>query len=185
MRFVASSFRLCLVVAACAATLSPTAFAADPQAPLPPQADRLAQLKKLGARLTFDDAEHVVGINLSERRVADDDLAILAHFPHVEEHDLTRTRIKGPGLQAIRNCSRLKKLYLTETQIGDQAVGELGGLKSLEFLGLSGTKITDASLAHLAKLPKLKQLFCLGTKLSPAAIETFQKALPNCEITGP
>ena len=185
MRLVASSFRLCFVVAAFAATSAPASFAADPQAPLALEAERIAQLKQLGARLTFDDAKRVVGINLSERRVADDDLAVLAHFPHVEELDLTRTQVRGPGLQAIRSCSRLKKLYLTETQIGDQAVNDLHLLKRLEFVGLSGTNITDASLPHLAKAPNLKQLFCLGTKLSPAAIETFQKALPNCELTGP
>jgi hypothetical protein len=186
MSIVTSSFRVILVAAAFAAM----PFAAEPVAgdtkdPVQLEAERLGQLKKLGARLTFDADKRVVGINLSERKVGDGDLAILAHYPHVEELDLTRTQIRGPGLQAIRDFRRLKKLFLTETQIGDQAVSEFHMLKSIELIGLSGTKITDASFVQLEKMPNLKQLFCLGTKLSPAAIEKLQKTLPECDITGP
>ena len=136
--------------------IAPSSAAADV-----PTAEQIASLKKLGARLTFDDQQRLVGVNLSERRVADADLAHLVGLADLTELDLTRTGVTSIGLANLKDLKSLKVLYFTDTKVDDVGIAQLRPLKTLEFLGLSGTKITDAALAHLKQLPKLGKLFCL------------------------
>ena len=148
----------------------------------PPASGQIDGLKKLGARIKFDDQGVVIGVNLGERMVTDDDLERLRGLDHLQELDLTRTRVTGPGLKHVRDLAALKKLYLTETQVDDSAVVHLVGLTNLELIGLSGTKVTDATLTRLAALAKLKKVFCLGTKITDLGAEKLQRALPECLI---
>lgn len=147
------------------------------------RAPSIETLKKLGARLTFDEQHRLVGVNLSERRVVDADLAALKQFPDVEELDLTRTKVTNAAAPHLKELKKLRVLYLTDTQVDDAGIAELKTMSSLRFLALSGTKITDAALAPLAELKKLEKLFCLGTKVTAAGAEKLQKALPDCLIT--
>jgi hypothetical protein len=158
--------------------IAPSQAAADV-----PTAEQVAALKKLGARLTFDEQERLIGVNLSERRIADADLVHLVGLTDVTELDLTRTGITSVGLAHLKDLKSLKVLYLTDTKVDDAGIPQIKAIKSLEFLGLSGTKITDAALAHLRELPKLGKLFCLGTKVTGAGVAELQRALPECLIT--
>lgn len=144
---------------------------------------QLDKLKKLGARITLDDRQRVIVVNLGERKVTDDDLALLRGLPHLQELDLTRTRITGAGLANLKDLKTLRKLYLTDTKVDDAGLAPLKDLKNLELVGLSGTSISDAAFDHLRDLAALKQLFCLGTKVTDAGVEKLQHALPDCQIT--
>jgi hypothetical protein len=151
---------------------------ADPSATEP-----IDHLRKLGARITFDDHKRVIGVNLSERRVTDADLVYLKGLAHLLELDLTRTRITGPGLVNVKDSTSLRRLFVTDTKVDDAGLAHLKGLKSLELIGLSGTRITDGALAHLRELTGLKQVLCLGTAVTDAGVEMLQRARPQCRIT--
>jgi hypothetical protein len=174
-------FRTCFLAALSLAVFLATA--PSHAAAEAPTAEQSAALKKLGARLTFDEQQRLVGVNLSERRVADADLVHLAGLADVTELDLTRTGVTSVGLAHLKDLKSLKVLYLTDTKVDDAGIAQLKTLNTLEFLGLSGTKITDAALAHLKDLPKLGKLFCLGTKVTPGGVAELQRALPDCLIT--
>lgn len=144
---------------------------------------RLEQLKRLGARLVFDDDTRLIGIHLGERRVTDADLVHLKGLEHLQELDLTRTKITTAGLEHIQDLTSLKKLFLTETRVDEAGMLHLKKLKALTLLGLSGTKIGDRALDVLCELPSLRQLYCLGTAVSDAGARKFQQAVPECRIT--
>src|SRR6185369_2227651 len=118
----------------------------------PGLSEQIDKLKKLGARITLDDQNRVIGVHLGERRVTDSDLVHLRGLQHLQELDLTRTRITGVGLVNIKAAAALRTLYLTDTKVDDSAIAHLKGMNNLEFVGLSGTKISDAALNHLGGL---------------------------------
>src|SRR4051812_29986151 len=104
-----------------------------------PKADprgQVDQLKKLGARVTLDDKNRVVGVNLGERRVSDADLALLRGLQHLQELDLTRTRITGAGLAHLKGLTGVRKLFLTDTKVDDAGIAHLKGMKALVLIGL-------------------------------------------------
>ncbi len=149
----------------------------------PALSEQIDKLKKLGARITLDDQNRVIGVNLGERGVTDADLVHLRGLQHLQELDLTRTKITGAGLVNIKDLTALRRLFLTQTKVDDSGITHLNGLKNLELVGLSGTKISDAALDHLRELKGLKTLFCIGTGVTDAGLEKLQRALPKCQIT--
>jgi hypothetical protein len=145
--------------------------------------EQLAELKRLGARITFDDQKRIIGVNLSERRITDADLVQLRGLPHLQELDLTRTRITGAGLENVKDSTALRTLFLTDTKVDDAGIAHLKGMRTLALIGLSGTKITDASLDHLRELTGLRRVFCLGTGVTETGVDKLRRALPECQIT--
>lgn len=143
---------------------------------------QIDKLKKLGARLTLDEPNQVVGVHLGERPVTDADMVHLRGLQDLQELDLTRTRITAAGLTNVKELTSLTKLFLTDTKVDDSGIAHLKGLKNLELVGLSGTRITDAALDHLRELKGLKQVFCLGTSVTDAGVERLQRALPQCQV---
>ena len=149
----------------------------------PVLSEQIDKLKKLDARITFDDQKRVIGVNLGERGVTDADLVHLKGLQHLQDLDLTRTKITGVGLVNVKDLTALTKLYVTDTKVDDSGITHLKGLKNLELVGLSGTKISDAALDHLRELKGLKRMFCLGTGVTDAGVEKLRRALPQCQIT--
>jgi hypothetical protein len=100
-------------------------------------ADVVAWVKRLGGEVQVDAEQPgrpVVGVDLDETRVTDNDLVRLQGLP------------------------RLRALSLNSTNIGDAGLKNLRGLTSLEELALSATDVTDAGLAHLRGLSNLRTL---------------------------
>jgi acetyl esterase/lipase len=145
--------------------------------------EQIEKLKKLGARIQFDDKNRVIGVNLGERKVTDADLIQLKGLDDLQELDLTRTGITSAGLANLKDLTSLKKLFLTETKVDDAGISHLQGMKALETLGLSGTKIGNPALTRLQALTGLKSVFCISTAVTDAGLEKFQKALPQCRVT--
>ena len=145
-------------------------------------AELVENLKKLGARITLDEEKRVVGVHLGERKVTDADLVHLKGLYHLQELDLTRTRITSAGLANLQDLAGLRKVFLTDTKVDDAGIAHLKGLKSLEVLGLSGTRFGDGGLGHLEGLTGLKQVFCIGTGVTAAGAAQLQKKLPKCQV---
>ena len=123
-------------------------------------ADPVAALKKLGAKIERNEQGEVVEVSLMNRRITD---AGLAHLN---------------GLVKLETLT----IYFA-TQITDAGLAHLKGLTQLQSLNLSFTKISDAGLAHLKGLANLKKCNLLGTKITAAGVADLQKALPNCKIS--
>jgi len=149
----------------------------------PAHSEQIDKLKKLGARIMLDDQNRVIGVNLGERGVTDADLVHLRGLQHLQELDLTRTKITGAGLVNVKDLTALTKLFVTDTKVDDPGITHLKGLKALELVGLSGTKISDAALDHLRELKGLKRIFCLGTAVTAAGVEKLQRSVSQCQIT--
>jgi hypothetical protein len=125
-------------------------------------------------------------LGVSCKRVNDDALAALPHFPSLRE--LTPIDVTDPGFRHIGRCEKLERLscmYCRETT--DEATAHVGGLhlrsyyagltqitdRSLEILGRMTSleqielyeclHVTDAGLAFLATLPQLRQVEVSGS----------------------
>ena len=80
---------------------------------------------------------------------------------------------------------KVTDLKLDGTQITNEGLKEVAKLQNLTVLSLSYTKITDEGLKELAKLQELEKFKLSGTQVTKAGVAELQKALPNCNITGP
>jgi hypothetical protein len=49
---------------------------------------------------------------------------------HLQELDLTRTRITGTSLVNVKDLTTIRKLYLTETKVDDSGITQLKGMKN-------------------------------------------------------
>jgi hypothetical protein len=106
----------------------------DAPPPHPDEAASVDALRRLGARLTFDEQGYVR----------------IANLAGVEQFD-------DRGAKHLKPLSRLKNLYLGGTQVTDQGLVELQGLSRLHFLSLAETRVTAEAVERLREaLPTLK-----------------------------
>jgi hypothetical protein len=99
----------------------------------------------------------VVRVSLGDTRARDEDLKVLVNFPHLENLDLTGTRITGAGLAHLRGLKNLRVLSLWKTQVDDAGLKHIKGLTRMWLLILDQTKVTDAGLAHLKGMTGLQE----------------------------
>jgi hypothetical protein len=77
--------------------------------------------------------------------------------PPVIRVDLSGKRVSDDNLPPLEVFTQLRELDLSNTQIGDASLAKLKGLKQLQQLRLTGTKVTDAGVKNLqSALPRLK-----------------------------
>jgi hypothetical protein len=140
----------CLLMMKCARTLAL-------KVPLPK--DPRKALEALGGTMSEKDGKDgkVRVIRLYSSKATDTTLALLAHFPDLEDLN-TDSDTTDFGLQ-----------YLT-------------GLKKLRVLNLSGTGVSDAGLVYLAALKSLRDLDLSDTGVTDKGAQLLRKALPKTNI---
>lgn len=104
---------------------------------------------------------HIVGVDLSDSDISDDDLPELA--------------------RQLGSLSQLRTLRLAGTHITDRGVKHLCGLDSVEELDLSHTDISDAALDQLVCLPNIEYLDVSYTKVTAKGIGRLDRA-PNLRM---
>ena len=121
----------------------------------------IAHFQALGAgcEARRHSGRDVIGIQLRNSSVTDDDLALLTSL---------RDDVDVIGLEG--------------TNISDAGLAHLLNLRFLENVDLTKTAITDAGLATLSQLPSLEYIHIEGTRVSFAGVSQLQAALPKCEI---
>ena len=125
--------------------------------------------------------------------VTDAGLKELEPLPRLQAIHLDYSGVKGEGLKDLRSLKNLRTLGLQHSEITDAGLAELRNLATLESLDLGSTGISDMGLGELKGLTNLKKLNLLRINiadlkentLSEAAVKYLQKALPQCQITGP
>ena len=145
-------------------------------------ADPVAALEKLGARIERNEQGEVIGVSIAFRKFTDADLVQLKGFAELQSLDLTHTQITDLGLVHLKGLTNLTSLVLAGTQVTDAGMVHLKGLTKLEGLTLMNTKITDAGLVHLKEMTKLNYLFVQLTKVTDAGVAELKQALPNCNV---
>ncbi|MCH7727741.1 MAG: hypothetical protein IH991_14860 [Planctomycetes bacterium] len=143
----------------------------------------IAQLKKLRAKLRFDDDGRIIEINLQETKTTNEDLVHVVGLRSVTEVSLYQTRVTSAGLVHLSGLVNIEKLFLTDTKTDDEGLIHVGRLRELRILGLSGTAVSDAGLEHLKNLRNLKSLFLIDTRVTDAGVKKLQEKLPDCDIT--
>jgi hypothetical protein len=134
------------------------------------------------------------GLGVSCKRVDDDSLSSLPHFPSLR--DLTPVDVADSGFRHIGRCENLEKLtcmYCRETT--DIATGYIAGLSKLKSYYAGLTRITDQSLEVMGRMPSLERIEfyeCKGvTDLGllflarlPHLREVELSGLPNVTLQG-
>jgi hypothetical protein len=127
----------------------------------------------------FQRIEHV---DLSHRKLTDDDLGQLSGLVHLRSISLDHTPISDAGVAVFRSLPRLEKVSLRYTKITDAGIEHLSNVHGLRAAMLTGTNITDAGAAALAKNAELSQLYIRWTRITKAGAAKLAAALPGCAI---
>ncbi len=104
-------------------------------------------------------------------------LAPLAAIPHLEELDLSETRISGVGFLHFHHNRVLRRLSLEGCKrVTSETVVHLLNLEVLEVLHLGWTAMGDEALEHLKALPNLRKLDVSGcTRLTGDKLDELRR----------
>jgi hypothetical protein len=124
----------------------------------------------------------LLGVELSDSNVTDDDLELLASLNGPGDLNLTNTKVSDAGLRHLVGLKRLHSLELNRTKITDAGLETIGTIHELVGLDLERTEVTDAGLDHIRGLTNLVWLDLRDTKVTKLGLNKLQQALPNCKI---
>jgi hypothetical protein len=116
------------------------------------RADAIAMIARLGGTIS------PTKVDLHKSQVTDEDLALLAAMPDLQELDLRLTNVTDAGVKHLHDLRKLRFLNLFRTQMTDAGLASLQPLGELETLLIGGTKVTDAGLVALQAHPHLRKL---------------------------
>jgi internalin A len=170
------------------------------------QAAAIAEIKRLGGKVTFDEdapGKPIYGVDFSETDVGDDALKNLDVLTELKVLVLNHTKVTDAGLKHINGLTQLHSLILEDIRVTDAGLDYIKPLEQLEYLSLSSTQVTDAGLKHISGLVKLHSLSLddipitdeglrqlkglkeltilaiLNSKVTPAGRKELKQALPN------
>jgi hypothetical protein len=96
--------------------------------------------------------------------------------------DLSNKAIANVDLADIAKHTQLRELYLAKTGVGDEGLAHLRPLTNLRIISLADTRVTDAGLKHLAAVRSLRQIFLYPTKVTDAGVAELKAALPGVQV---
>ena len=96
--------------------------------------------------------------------------------------DLSNKAIANADLAAIAKHTPLRELYLAKTGVSDEGLAHLRPLTQLRIISLADTQVTDVGLKHLAVIRSLRQIFLYPTKVTDAGVAELKAALPGVQV---
>jgi hypothetical protein len=150
---------------------------------MPPPVRAVAEITKLGGRMTIDEKcfyPPVVGVDMSYTKATDAELEYLKALPNLQSLSLVGTEVTDIGLERLKGLNKLRSLNLASTPVTGAGLKHLKGLTKLQSLVLAGSKVTDAGLEHLKALPNLVSLDLFSTAATDAGLEQLGE-LPNLQ----
>lgn len=129
----------------------------------------IAQVKKYGGVMKYDDEGHVIEVDLFvsidengneilKPDRSDEICRVLPKFQYMQILRLTETQTSDRAMNFVGQIQSLKKIFLSQAVTTDKGIARLSGLTNLEYFACQRAKISDESLKILANLPKLKNL---------------------------
>ena len=151
--------------------------APDPQA--------VAQLKAVGMLvMPLARDQHLLEVSAINAPDFDDqqatNMAILSQ--QVVWLRLSNTKITDKSMAIVANFKNLIKINLEGTAITDEGLVLLAKLPYLESINVVGTKVTDAGLKQLLSLKRLKTVYGWRSEITVAGAGSFQKQNPDAQI---
>lgn len=132
------------------------------------------EIERMGGTVTFDAADPtlVVGVELPEARVTNDQLLVLKDAPNLETLRLTSpyfnsTQLSGTVLAWLRQQPRLRHLHLHGSAVTDAGLRSAASFPNLRELTLTGASITDEGLRASSALSRLALLRVGGERRGP------------------
>ena len=178
-------FQFCLV---CGVLNVGLIWAEDTPATIPADAQAIQQIRQLGGQvleLAQNDSRLDVAFHLSDRKLQDDQLAVIAPLSRLAILNLRGTEITDAGLVHLAGLKGLLRLHLEKTKITNAGLKHLAGLEQLEYLNLYGTAVTDDGLPALYSLKKLRRIYLWQTGVTDAGAAALKTALPELTIVRP
>lgn len=145
----------------------------------------IAAVEKAGGQameIAQNDPRLTVAFHLSDKKIGDDDLAILKGSETIVELNLRGTDVTDAGLAHVATLKNLKKLHLEKSKVTDAGLEQLKGLTNLEYLNLYGTEVSDAGIEHLKGMKSLKKVYLWETKVTEAGQEALKVALEGAYV---
>jgi internalin A len=144
-----------------------------------PAADSTDWISALGGKVRQDRGGSIVAVDLRGSWVHDSELIELAKLPHLEQLDLSHTRISDEGMLYLRPAPGITdlNLYYAE-QITDQGMSAIKDWKHLKRLNLRGTRISDGTLEIVSHLTQLEALDVANTPVTDNGLD-FLMTLTN------
>ncbi len=134
-------------------------------------------IAELGGGLDFDEAGHLVGVDLAGDRVSlsDADVPCLLALPHLRQLKLSGAGLTNAAARQVSTIAGLGELSLLDAQIDDAGLKQLAKLKHLSLLSIRrSSQVTDRGLAYLGQLPKLTKLGLLEVGITNRGLEELQ-----------
>lgn len=172
-------------------------------APEPDDAESIAGLEEVGAKLkkdgdglvieadfrglTIDDSalEHLAGLRrvrsvlLNETGVSDEGMATVGKVATLQNVDLRGCTISNAGLEPLAALSDLKALRLSgesgATSVDDDGMVHVAKMKNLKALLLDFLWISEVGLEQLAGLDKLEELYLAKTLVGDDALAAMSQ----------
>ncbi|HVW00177.1 MAG TPA: hypothetical protein VHB77_07555, partial [Planctomycetaceae bacterium] len=131
------------------------------------QKQAIDDLKKLGGTIKTDASGNVVGIDLRDHAVKDDQLAPVLQFPNLKSLVIWGPDIHDAALDTVCQLTHLQELEIENCPaVDDAGVEKLKTLVDLKSINLRRSGISDEAMKTLREMPKLQQLHLLYTRLS-------------------
>lgn len=109
------------------------------------------------------------GQGVGNREIVDDDLQVLALFPHLERLQIGSPEITDAGLRQVPEQPLLTTLSVECPLVTDEGLAFVGTMPHLEYLDLSGTAISKLTTLQLDHKPHLTDLKLCSTSVTDAA----------------
>ncbi|WP_425614337.1 leucine-rich repeat domain-containing protein [Anatilimnocola sp. NA78] len=144
--------------------------------------DFAAALQAIGLEVEVDDQGEVTRIIDAMLRgsLNDEEFALLAQMPKLEDIWLRGAKITDDGLAALEKMPRLKRLSLAAENLTDRGLIHLRHLPELTTLHLEETKITGSGLVHI---PNPQLLTWVGFTDSPLTDEGLKQVGAFSQMT--
>jgi hypothetical protein len=151
--------------------------------------------------LSADEARFLLTLDLSDKKIAKEDLALLAGLEHLVVLDLGNNG-SDDALKSLANLDRLRhldlggasvtlaglqwlptqslrSLHVQDTPLTDLDVDAFRRLDHLEKLKLDRTKVTDASMATLGDCRSLRHIELDSTAVTAEGLRTLLRRNPD------
>jgi hypothetical protein len=126
--------------------------------------------------------DQVLGIDLVDTEVANDDLPFLSGLCDLKTLNLAYTGVCDAGLKHLNRLSELETLSLRETNVTGKGLSHLGTLPNLRWLDLGLTEVSDGHLQQLRRYSSLTYVAVDGTDVTAAGVVELSRELPRLRI---
>jgi internalin A len=141
-------------------------------------------ISALGGKVRQDRTGNVVAVDLRGSWAYDSELIEIARLTHLEQLDLSHTRISDEGMLYLRPAPGITdlNLYYAE-QITDQGMSAIKEWKHLKRLNLRGTRISDGTLEIVSHLTQLEALDIANTPVTDNGLDSLMTLINLKELS--